>query len=278
MHATTVAIDLAKDVFELAFADADHRILERKRLSRRTFAHVLDNRVPLRVVMEACGSAHYWARRFVGQGHTVCLLPARDVRPYVRRNKTDRTDVAGILEADRCAQIDPVPIKSPEQQGVQALHRIRERLKSQRTSTINLLRGVLREFGLVIHPWSARRPACGAGSAAKGSIARPSAGMGTSVAGPARPQQGGGRANQQDGPTRVGHGTSSRRFRQQSLQRAAYCRHRRGVYHRVTVLLSPSCQGDLCHGECVGPESNQADNSSGLRGRSERLAFDSRIP
>lgn len=68
----------------------------------------------------------------------------------MQRNKTDRTDVAGILEADRCAQIDPLPIKSPEQQGVQALHRIRERLKAQRTSTINLLRGVLREFGLVI--------------------------------------------------------------------------------------------------------------------------------
>ncbi|GLQ91975.1 IS110 family transposase [Dyella acidisoli] len=150
MHATTVAIDLAKDVFELAFADAEHRIVERKRLTRRTFAHALDNRGPLRVVMEACSSAHYWARRFTGQGHTVCLLPARDVRPYVRRNKTDRTDVAGILEADRCAQINPVPIKSPEQQGIQALHRIRERLKAQHTSTINLLRGVLREFGLVI--------------------------------------------------------------------------------------------------------------------------------
>jgi len=158
--ATTVAVDLAKDVFELAFADAEHRILERKRLSRRAFAHVLDNRGPLRVVMEACGSAHYWARRFAGQGHTVRLLPARDVRPYVRRNKTDRTDVAGILEADRCAQIDPVPIKSPEQQGVQALHRIRERLKAQRTSTINGLRGVLREFGLVIPLGAAKvRPA-----------------------------------------------------------------------------------------------------------------------
>jgi transposase len=155
-----VAVDLAKDVFELVFADAEHRILARKRLSRCAFAHVLDNRGPLRVVMEACGSAHYWARRFAGQGHAVCLLPARDVRPYVRRNKTDRTDVAGILEADRCAQIAPVPIKSPEQQGVQALHRIRERLKAQRTSTINLLRGVLREFGVVMPLGAAKvRPA-----------------------------------------------------------------------------------------------------------------------
>lgn len=160
MHATTVAIDLAKDVFELAFADADHRIVQRKRLSRRTFGPALGNCGPLRVIMEACGSAHYWARRFAAQGHTVRLLPARDVRPYVRRNKTDRTDAAGLLEADRCAQIDAVPIKSPEQQGVQALHRIREQLKSQRTATINLIRGVLREFGIVIPQGAAKvRPA-----------------------------------------------------------------------------------------------------------------------
>jgi transposase len=119
-------------------------------LSRRAFGRVLENHTPVRVVMEACGSAHYWARRFVRLGHSVRLLPARDVRPYVRRNKTDRTDAAGLLEADRCAQIDAVPIKSPEQQGVQALHRIREQLKAQRTATINLVRGVLREFGIVI--------------------------------------------------------------------------------------------------------------------------------
>jgi transposase len=150
MHATTVAVDLAKDVFELAFADADHRIVQRKRLTRRAFAQTLGNCGPLRIIMEACGSAHFWARRFRAQGHEVRLLPARDVRPYVRRNKTDRNDAAGLLEADRCAQIDAVPIKSAEQQGLQALHRIREQLKAQRTATINLLRGVLREFGIVI--------------------------------------------------------------------------------------------------------------------------------
>jgi transposase len=160
MHATTVAIDLAKEIFELAFADADHHIVQRKRLSRRTFGRVLENHAPVRVVMEACSSAHYWARRFVRQGHSVRLLPARDVRPYVRRNKTDRTDAAGLLEADRCAQIDAVPIKSPEHQGVQALHRIREQLKAQRTATLNLVRGVLREFGIVIALGAAKvRPA-----------------------------------------------------------------------------------------------------------------------
>jgi transposase len=160
MNATTVAIDLAKDVFELGFADARNTVLERKRLSRKPFAHCLDNRPPLRVVMEACGSAHYWGRRFEALGHQVLLFPPRDVRPYVRRNKTDRTDVDGMLEADRCADIGPVPLKTPEQQGIQALHRIREQLKAQRTATINLLRGVLREFGVVIPMGAAKvRPA-----------------------------------------------------------------------------------------------------------------------
>src|SRR5438445_12215293 len=104
MHATTVAIDLAKEVFELAYADAQHRIVQRTRLSRRAFAHALDNRGPLRVVMEACGSAHYWARRFGAQGQAVRLLPARDVRPYVPRNKTDRTAAARRLRADSCGK------------------------------------------------------------------------------------------------------------------------------------------------------------------------------
>lgn len=83
MHATTVAIDLAKGVFELAFADAEHHIVERKRLTRRAFAHVLDNRRPLRVMMEACGRAHYWARRFDRQG-TYGVLAPRSRCPFVR--------------------------------------------------------------------------------------------------------------------------------------------------------------------------------------------------
>ena len=159
MHATpnnvaisTVAIDLAQDVFELAFADAGARIVERRRLNRTAFARVLDNRPPLRVVMEACGSAHYWARRFARLGHAVELLPAHDVRPYVRRNKTDRTDAAGLLEAARCASIRRVPVKTPEQQGIQGLHRVREFHKAQRTASINLVRGLLREFGIVLPP------------------------------------------------------------------------------------------------------------------------------
>lgn len=148
--ATTVAIDLAKDVFELAFADAAHRIVDRQRLPRARFARALENQSPLEVVMEACGSAHYWARRFIRLGHRVTLLPAHQVKPYVLRRKTERTDADGLLEAARCAQLHPVPIKAPEQQGIQGLHRIREHHKAQRTATINQMRGLLREFGIVI--------------------------------------------------------------------------------------------------------------------------------
>jgi len=149
VDATTVAIDLAKDVFELAFADARYRVVARQRLGRAGFARRFENCAPLRIVMEACSSAHYWSRRLGRLGHTVRLLPAHDVRPYVRRNKTDRTDAAGLLEADRCAQLSTVPEKSAQQQGMQAQHRIREHLKSIRTATINLVRGTLREFGIV---------------------------------------------------------------------------------------------------------------------------------
>lgn len=158
MHASTVAVDLAKEVFELAFADAQGRVIGRKRLSRKAFARALEQQPPLRVLLEACGSAHYWGRRFQRHGHVVKLLPARDVRPYVRGNKTDRHDVAGMLEADRCSGIVGVPVKTPEQQGLQALHRLREHLKVERTATLNLLRGVLREFGVTIPSGAAKVP------------------------------------------------------------------------------------------------------------------------
>jgi transposase len=160
MHATTVLIDLAKDVFELAFADAEHRVIERKRLKRAAFARALENREPLHVVMEACGSAHYWARHQQRQGHRVELLPPHQVKPYVLRRKTDRTDVDGLLEASRGRAIRPVPIKTPEQQGIQGLHRIREHHKTQRTAAINLMRGLLREFGVATALGAAKvRPA-----------------------------------------------------------------------------------------------------------------------
>src|SRR5690606_23833664 len=96
--AVTLAVDLAKDVFELAFADGVWRIVARKRLNRGTYTECLQNRVLLCIVREACGSAHVWARSIVQLGYSVELLPAEHVRQYVRRNKTDRADAAGLLE------------------------------------------------------------------------------------------------------------------------------------------------------------------------------------
>jgi len=150
MNSTTVAIDLAKNVFEIAVAGADWRIGERHRLSRAKFAQFFVNRLPCNVVMEACGSAHYWARRIVAAGHDVRLLPAQYLKAYVKRNKTDRADAAALIEAARCADINAVPVKTVEQQQIQALHRLRTQWVSNRVRYINTLRGVLREFGVSI--------------------------------------------------------------------------------------------------------------------------------
>lgn len=156
MHIATVAIDLAKSVFELAAADETGRVVERRRLSRSQFERYFDNRVVARVVMEACGTAHYWARRLMERGIQVSLLPPHYVRAYVRRNKTDRADATALLEASRATDIIPVRVKSIEQQALQGLHRIRSAWRATHTARINTLRGLCREFG-IIAPVGARR-------------------------------------------------------------------------------------------------------------------------
>jgi transposase len=103
---------------------------------------------PCRIVMEACSTAHYWARTFQAQGHEVKLLPPQHVRPYVRRNKTDRADAAALLEADCCGALLPVPVKTVDPQGLQDLHRVRSAWMATHTDRINTTRGLLREFGL----------------------------------------------------------------------------------------------------------------------------------
>ena len=151
MDTTTVAVDLAKDVFEVATANRAGRILERRRLTRRQFETFV-NALPVgtRVVMEACGTAHSWGRHCQAHGHHVQLLPVQYVKPYVRRNKTDRMDTEALLEAARCAGIQPVPVKTPEQQALQALHRVRTQWQRTRTARINTLRGMPREHGMPI--------------------------------------------------------------------------------------------------------------------------------
>ncbi len=156
MDTTTVGVDLAKHRFELAVADAEYRITRRARLSRGQFAQFFGNHAPSVVVMEACGSAHHWARSLQAQGHQVRLLPAQYVRAYVKRNKTDAADAGALIEALRCGEIRPVPVKSIAQQAIQQLHRLRSQCMATRTARINWLRGALREFGLNI-PLGAQR-------------------------------------------------------------------------------------------------------------------------
>jgi transposase len=156
MDTTTVGVDLAKSRFQLAVADGEYRIQRRARLTRTQFAGFFGNHPQSLVVMEACGSAHHWARMLVAQGHQVKLLPAQYVRAYVRRNKTDAADAGALIEAARCAEIRPVPVKSIEQQSIQQLHRLRAQCMGTRTARINWLRGALREFGFSI-PQGARR-------------------------------------------------------------------------------------------------------------------------
>lgn len=152
MNATTVAVDLAKSVFQLAVADADWRVIESHRLSRAQFQRWFVNRNVSLVIMEACGSAHHWARWLRGMGIDVRLLPPSYIRAYVKRNKTDAADARALLEAARCGDIVPVQIKSVEQQALQALHRTRSLWMATRTSRINALRGFCREFGLAVPP------------------------------------------------------------------------------------------------------------------------------
>ena len=150
MNRRTIAIDLAKDVFEVAVADSRWRIIDRHRLSRSEFASFMVQQPPSDVVMEACGTAHHWGRLLRDQGHQCRLLPAQYVRPYRRRNKTDRADAEALIEAARCDGIDAVPIKSVEQQQLQLLHRLREQWKATRVARINSLRGTLRELGICL--------------------------------------------------------------------------------------------------------------------------------
>jgi len=150
MKDTTISVDIAKSIFEIAVSHQPGHVAESHRLPRAKFAAFFAARPPATVVMEACGMAHHWGREFRAQGHCVVLLPPHAVRPYVTRNKTDRADAKGILEAFRNQGIHPVPVKSVSQQALAALHRLRSRWKETRTSRLNTVRGALREFGISI--------------------------------------------------------------------------------------------------------------------------------
>jgi transposase len=150
MNSTTIAIDVAKSVFEVAVSEQPGQVRERQRLSLEQFRRFLTERPAATILMEACGSAHHWARHAQAHGHRAVLLPPHAVRPYVLRNKTYRADAKGLLEACRNEDVHPVPVKSETQQALAALHRLRSTWLATRTARINTIRGLLREFGLLI--------------------------------------------------------------------------------------------------------------------------------
>ncbi len=150
MEHTLIAVDLAKNVFEIAISERPGVVTRRRRLRRPKFLDFFAGQEPATVLLEACGSAHHWGRKIGELGHRVVVLPSHLVHPYVTRNKTDRSDAKGLLEAYRNKEIQAVPIKSLEQQGLTALHRLRSSWQAERTARINSVRGILREFGLTI--------------------------------------------------------------------------------------------------------------------------------
>lgn len=150
MNTTQVGVDVAKAVFEVAVSDTPGSVRERHRLSRERFRRFFATRESTTVLMEACGSAHYWGRELEAMGHQVSLLHPGDVARYRDGNKTDRADAKALLEAARNTALDPVPVKSREQQAIAALHRLRQGYLQTRTARINAVRGHLREFGVVI--------------------------------------------------------------------------------------------------------------------------------
>lgn len=150
MNRTTYGLDLAKNVMQLHWVDARTGEIGRKKLPRAKLAPYFAQLQPVRIAMEACGSAHHWARVLGGLGHQVELLPTQQVKPFVRSNKDDAADARAIWLAAQQSDIRRVGVKSVEQQAVLALHRTRSHWVSVRTATVNALRGLLYEFGVVL--------------------------------------------------------------------------------------------------------------------------------
>jgi transposase len=150
MKVTTVGIDLAKNVFQVHGVDERGKPVLRKQLKRKDVVAYFANLERCLIGMEACGSAHYWARKLSGLGHTTRLMAPQFVKPYVKTNKSDRNDAEAICEAVGRPNMRFVPAKTAEQQAVLALHRARQGFVKARTAQANQIRGLLAEFGIVI--------------------------------------------------------------------------------------------------------------------------------
>jgi transposase len=143
MQVTTIGLDIAKNVFQVHSIDAAEKVVVRKQLRRSQVLEFFKALPACLVGMEACATAHYWARELAQLGHQVRLMPAKDVKAYVKRNKNDAADAEAICEAVRRPTMRYVQVKSAEQQCRLMLHRTRDLLMRQRTQLINALRAHL---------------------------------------------------------------------------------------------------------------------------------------
>ncbi|TIT73919.1 MAG: IS110 family transposase [Mesorhizobium sp.] len=150
MKDTMIGVDLAKNVFQLHGATMTGHLRFRKKLTRSRFRQFMACQPPAVVVMEACGSASYWAREMVKLGHEVKLIAPQYVRPFVKRQKNDAADAEAIVVAAQRPEMRFVQPKSEDQQACAVLFRGRERLLHQRTELVNALRSVLYEYGHII--------------------------------------------------------------------------------------------------------------------------------
>ena len=150
MEVTTIGLDLAKIVFQVHGADDRGRKLLKKQLKRAQVLPFFANLKPCKIGMEACGSAHYWARKLQALGHTVRLIPPQYVKPFVKRNKNDAADAEAICEAVTRPNMPSVPIKDPSQQAILSVHRARQGFVKSRTAQANQIRGLLAEYGFTI--------------------------------------------------------------------------------------------------------------------------------
>ena len=150
MQVTTIGLDLAKNVFQVHGVTEEGDVVFNRSLRRAQVHRFFESMPPCLVGIEACGTSHYWAREIANLGHEVRLIPPAYVKPYVKRGKSDAIDAAAICEAVTRPTMRFVTVKSPEQQAVLALHRVRDLIVRQRTQVVNMLRGVLAEFGIVV--------------------------------------------------------------------------------------------------------------------------------
>jgi len=149
MQITVVGLDIAKHVFQAHAADADGRAVAQVKLRRAQVLDYFRGLPPCLVGLEACATAHHWARELIALGHTVRLMPPAYVKAYVKRNKTDAADAEAIAEALTRPTMRFVPVKSVDQQSMLMLHRVRELLVRQRTMLATALRAHLAEFGII---------------------------------------------------------------------------------------------------------------------------------